>query len=107
MLITNQCVQSTGRRDDNMRMLILIFQNRNIILHRSTTVENSSTDIRHVLAETRVLVLDLVGKLTSVAHDQYRYLARNRVDLLKGRENEDRRLAQTGFGLAENVGSEN
>lgn len=106
MLVTNQSVQSTRSRNDDVRMLILIFQDSNVVLHRSATVKNGSTDIGHVLAETCILVLDLVSQLTSVTHDQYRYLARNRVDLLESCEDKDGSLTETRLGLAENIGSE-
>lgn len=54
-----------------------------VLLDVGATVEHSSLNFRHVLAETLVLVADLEGKLTSVAHNQNADLAIDRLDLLQ------------------------
>ena len=40
-----------------------------------------------------------------MTHDQHSALSRDGLDLLKRCEDEDGRLSETGFGLAEDVGS--
>lgn len=87
-------------------MRFLVLEDFRILLDGSTTVEHTSLDIWHVLAETVVLVSDLEGQLASVAHDQNGTLASNRLDLLKGGKDEHGRLTKTGLGLADNVTSE-
>lgn len=88
-------------------MSVLVLQDLDVLLHRGTTVEDRGLDLGHVLAETSVFVLDLVGQLAGMAHDQDRGLARDRLDLLERGEDEDGGLAQTGLGLAEDVGAKN
>lgn len=41
-----------------------------------------------------------------MAHDEDRSLASDRLDLLQGGENKDGSLAETRFGLAKDIGSE-
>lgn len=89
-----------------MRVGILVLEDFGILLDGGPSVENGGLDIRHVLAESSVLVLDLVGQLTSVAHDQDRGLASNWLDLLEGGEDEDCGLTKTRFGLAEDIGTD-
>jgi hypothetical protein len=105
MLVSHKSVQSTGCGDDDMRMSVLILQDFGILLDRSTSVENRGLHVWHVLAETCVLVLDLVSKLTSMAHNEDRGLASDWLDLLKCGEDEDCGLTKTRFGLAKDVGT--
>jgi hypothetical protein len=86
---------------------LLVLQDLGVLLDRGSTVEDSGLDLWHVLAESGVFVLDLVGQLASVAHDENRALSRDRLNLLKGGQNKDGSLTKTGLGLTENVGSEN
>ena len=106
VLVSDKSVQSAWCGDDNVGVRFLILQNLGILLDGSSSIENSSFHIGHVLAETCVLVLDLVSKLTSVTHNQDRSLPSDWLDLLKSSEDEDCGLTKTRFGLAENVGTE-
>lgn len=106
MLVADQSVQATRGRNDDMRMLVLVLQNLNVLLHRGASVEDRSLDIGHVFAETGVLVLDLVCQFTGMAHNQDGGLARNRLHLLESRKDEDGGLSKTRLGLAENIGTE-
>ena len=106
VLVSNKSIQSTRCGDDDMRMGLLILQNLGIFCDGSSAIENCCLHVRHILAETCVLILDLVSKLTSVAHDQDRSLASDGLDLLESGEDEDGGLTKTRFGLAENVGTQ-
>jgi hypothetical protein len=106
MLVTDERIKAPRRCDNDMWMLVLILQNLNVLLHRGATVKNSSLDVRHVFAEPSIFVLNLICKLSGMAHHKDGDLPRNRVDLLKSRKDEDGSLTETRFGLAEDVGAE-
>lgn len=103
LLVTDQRIQTTGSSDNDVGVSILVGQKLDILLQRNTTEENGSLDIGQVLGETGVLVLDLVGQLAGVAHNQDRALARNGLQLVEGGQDKDRGLTKTGLGLAKNV----
>lgn len=105
VLVAYQGVETTRSGDDDVRELLLVLELVDVVLDGSTTVEDGGLDIRQVLAETSVLVLDLVGQLTGVAHDDNRALAGDRLDLLKGSQDEDGSFTETRLGLTKNVGS--
>ena len=105
-LISSEGVETTGSGNDNVRAFGLVLEELNILLHRSTTVEDAGADIGHVLGETAVFALDLVSEFTSVAHDEDGDFACDRFELLQGGENEYSGFSVTGFGLAEDVHSE-
>lgn len=107
LLVSDQGVQTTRSGDNDVRMSFLVGEELNVLLHGSTTVEDGGLDIGHVLCESGVFVLDLVGELTSVAHDQDRGLTLDGLHLLKSCENEDGSLSQTGLGLADDIVTEN
>lgn len=88
-LVSNEGVQSTRCSNDDMRASILVLENFNILGLAGTAVEDRSTDIRHVLAESGVLVLDLVSELASVAQHNDTDLTGNWLDLLKCSNDED------------------
>jgi hypothetical protein len=106
IFVSHESVQSTGCSDNDMGVSLLVLQDFGILLDRCSSVENRSLYIRHVLAKACILVLDLVSKLTSVAHNQDRGLPSDWLDLLKSSEDEDCGFTKTRFGLAENVGTE-
>jgi hypothetical protein len=106
VLIPHERVQSTWGCHKNVGVRLLVLQNLGILLDGGSSVEHCGLDIGHVLAEASILVLDLVGQLTSVAHDQHRGLACDGLDLLKRSEHEDCGLSETRFGLAKDVGTE-
>jgi hypothetical protein len=68
---------------------ILVLENFNILGLAGTSVEDRGSDIRHVLAESSVFVLDLVSEFTGVAKDNNADLASDGLDLLKRSNNED------------------
>lgn len=90
-----------------MGMGILVGQSLNVFLHRCTAIEYGSLDIRQVLAEAGVLILDLERKLSSVAHHENGGFSRNRLNLLECREHENCSFSQSRFRLAEDVRSQN
>ena len=53
-----------------------------------TSVEDLALDVRQVLAEAGVLVLDLEGELARVAQDEDRDLAVDGLELVQRREDE-------------------
>jgi hypothetical protein len=106
-LVTDQGVQTTGSGHHNVGVGFLVGQDFDVLLDRSTTVEDCSFNVGQVLRETGVLVLDLISELTGVAHDQDLALARNGLQLVKGGENEDRGFTETRLGLAKNIDVQN
>jgi len=105
MLIPNERIKTPRGCDDDVRVLILVLEDLDILLHRRTSIEDRSPHVRHVLTEPRVLVLDLVCQLSCVAHDQDGRLPGDRIDLLKRCKNEDGSFTKTRLGLAEDIGS--
>jgi hypothetical protein len=105
-LVTDKSLETTRSTDNDMRASFLVLERLHVGLDGSTTIEDTGLDVGHVLAETVVLVADLVGQLTSVAHDNHRDLSVHGLNLLKGSKNEDSSLTQTGLGLADNVTTE-
>lgn len=106
-LISDQCVQSTGSSNNDVWVGVLVLEDLGILGNRGTSVEDSSLDVWHILAESGIFVLDLISQLTGMAHNQHRGLASDWLNLLKSRKNEDSSLTETRFGLAEDIGSEN
>lgn len=107
MLLADESVQATWSSDDDVWVGLWVLENLGIGLNWGSSVEDSGLNLWHVLAESGVLILDLVGKLTRVAHDEDRALAGNWLDLLKGSQDKDGSLTKTGLGLAEDIGTEN
>jgi hypothetical protein len=70
VLVANQSVQATRSGDDNVRVSLLVCKDVDVLLDGSTAVENRGPNVRQVLAETCVLVLNLEGQLAGVAHNQ-------------------------------------
>ena len=87
-------------------MSILVLQHLGILDDGSAAVEDTSLDVRHVLAETVVLIANLESQFAGVAHDQDRALAGDGFDLLKGGQDEHSRLTETGLGLADDITTE-
>jgi hypothetical protein len=106
VLVANEGVKTTRGGDDDVRVGLLVLEDVDVVLDGSTAVEHSSLDVRQVLAETCILVLDLESQLAGVAHNQDGALAVNGLDLLEGGQDEDGSFTKTRLGLAENVGSE-
>ena len=106
-LIPNQVVETTGGRDHNVRVSLLVLEELNVLLDGGTTVEDGGLNVGKILGETSVLILNLVGQFTGVAHDKDLTLAGDGLQLVKSGQNEDRSLTETGLGLAKNVDIEN
>lgn len=105
-LLSHQGIKPPWGCDYDVRMSVFVGQDFKIFLHWSSTVENTSLQVRHIFAESCVFILDLVCKLTSVAHNEDRTFPRDWLDLLKGGENKNSCLSETRFGLAEHIGSQ-
>ena len=103
LLVTNKGVQTSRRSDNNIGMRLLGRKDFNVLLHRSAAVEHCRLDIRKVFAEPGILVLNLIGQLSSVAHDKNGTLARNGLELVKSCQHKHSRLSKTGLGLAKYV----
>ena len=103
LLIADQSVQTTGSGNHNVGVALLVRQNLDVLLDGSATVEDGSLDVGQVFGESGVLVLDLVGQLTSVAHHKDGALSRNGLQLVESGQDEDRSLTETGLGLAKNI----
>jgi hypothetical protein len=70
VLVADKGVETTRGGDDDVRVGLLVLENVDVVLNGSTAVEHRGLDVRKVLAETCVLVLDLESQLAGVAHDQ-------------------------------------
>lgn len=105
VLVTHESIQTTRGADNDVRVCLLVLENVDVLLDRGATVEDRSLHIGQVLAEARVLILDLERQLAGVAEDQDRGLASDRLDLLKGGQDEDSGLSETGLGLADQISS--
>jgi hypothetical protein len=107
VLVAHKGVQTTGSGDNDVRVGLLVLKNVDVVLDGSATIEDGGLDVRQVLAETGVLVLDLESQLAGVAHDQHRALAVDGLDLLKGGQDENGSFTKTRLGLTKDVGSKN
>ena len=106
--VADESVDTAGGTNNNVGVSVLVGKKLDVRLDGCSAVEDTDPDIGQELGETVVLVPDLVGQLTSVAHDQNRGDTRLGllVHLLQGGEDEDGCLSETGLGLAENVVTE-
>lgn len=102
-LVANKSIQTARGGDDDVGIGLLVGKKLNILLDGGAAIEDRCLDIRKVLAETGVLVLDLVGQLASVAHDEDRTLAGNWLELVESCEDEHGGLSETRLGLAEDI----
>lgn len=105
-LVAYEGVETTRSADNDVGVSLLVLQDLGILLDGSAAVEDTSLDVGHVLGEPVVLVADLEGQLTGVAHDQDGALASDGLNLLEGGEDEDSRLSETRLGLADDVTAE-
>lgn len=88
-LVSDERVETTGSSDDDVWAGVLVLERLGVGLLAGTAVEDRGPDVGHVLAEPRVLVLDLVGQLSGVAEDDDAHLSSNGLDLLEGGDDED------------------
>ena len=104
-LVSDESVEAAWGGDHDVRALCLVAEEVCILCNRSATEESADTDVGHVLGETSILVLDLESELPSVAQNNDRHLAVDRLELLKRRQDEHRRLSVTRLCLAQDVHS--
>ena len=71
LLVADKGIESAGCRNNDMWMRVLIRQNLNVFLHRGSTVEYCRLDLWHILAESCILVFDLIGQFARVTHDEH------------------------------------
>lgn len=83
--VANQRVQPTWSGNDNVRVCVSVLQCLDILLDGRPAIEDAKFQGRHVFAEALKLVANLVCQFARVTHDQGVGLARNWLDLLKGR----------------------
>lgn len=79
LLVTDEGHSSARGTNNNVRALFLVGKNLLVGRNGSTTVKDTSSDIGHELGETGKLILDLIGKLSSVTENNDRNLAINRL----------------------------
>jgi hypothetical protein len=104
MFIPDQTVQTAGRRNHNVRTRLRVLDQVDVFLNRRPAIKHRRPDIWQILAESGVLVPDLKGQFTGVTEDEDSDFAVDGLDLLEGREDKDGSLAETRFGLAEDIG---
>lgn len=107
MLVSNKRIETSWCGDNDVWVGLLLVQNIDVILDWSTTVEDRSLDVWEVFAESCILVLDLEGQLTCVAHDEDRGFTGDRLDLLEGCQHKDCSLTKTRLCLTKNIRTEN
>jgi hypothetical protein len=106
MLVSNELVHAAWCCNDDVRVGVLILENLGVLCDGSSTIEDSGLYLWHIFAETSVFVLDLIRKLTGVAHDQDGGFASDGIHLLKGGEDEHRGLTKARLSLAKDIGTE-
>jgi len=70
LLLADEGVEATRGGDDDVWVSLLVGEELLVLLDVGATVEDRRLNLRHVLAEALVLVADLEGQLTGVAHDE-------------------------------------
>lgn len=66
-----------------MRTLVFVLQQVLIDFDGGSSIEDTSSNVRHVLAEPGVLILDLVGEFTSVTENDDGNFSCGGLDLLE------------------------
>lgn len=107
LLVADKSIQTAGGSDNDVGESVLVRKRFDILLDRGTSVEDGGLHVWQILAESSVFVLDLVGQLSSVAHDQNGALPGNRLQLVKRGEDKNGGFTKTRLGLAENIDVEN
>ena len=105
-LVSDKGVESARCSNDDIWVGLFVLEQIDVFLNRCAAVEDRGLDVREVLAEASVFVLDLVGELSSMAHDQDGGFSRNGLELMQGGEDKDCSLSQTRLRLAENIKGE-
>ena len=105
-LVPREGIESSGSGHHDMRALGLVTEQLRILSHWGSTIERRDANVRHILGETRVLVLNLESELASVAKHENRDLAIHGLELLKRRQNKDGGFTVTRLRLAQDVHSQ-
>lgn len=69
VLVANKGVDATGCSDNDVGVRVLVAKELNVLLYGGSSVEDTDLDVGQELGKAVVLVADLVGQLTGVAHD--------------------------------------
>ncbi|KAH3662352.1 hypothetical protein OGAPHI_005604 [Ogataea philodendri] len=102
-LVSHKGVQSTRSTDHNVWTSILILEFLGVLLDVDTSVKHLSLHLWHVLGESSVLVLNLVGQFSGMTNHDGGNLAWSWIQLLQGRQHENRSLTKTRLGLTKNI----
>lgn len=90
--VSYKSIQSTWCTNDDVGILLLVLQKLDILSHRCTTIEDSRFDLGKVFAESSIFILDLVGQLSCVTHDENLAFTLNGFQRMQCGQNEDSRL---------------
>ena len=102
-LLLDQGEDTARGSDQDVGAELLVAEDILISLQGHTTIEDLGADLGQVLAETSILVLDLVSQLAGVAENDDRDLAGDGLDLLERSEDKNSSLTHTRLGLAQNI----
>lgn len=106
LLVTDEGHGSARGTNNDVRALFLVGKDLLVGRDGSTTVEDTSSDIGHKFGKTSKLILDLIGKLSSVTENDDRNLAINGFNLLQSGKHKHSRLTHTRLGLTQNICTE-
>src|SRR5277367_802094 len=104
ILISNESIKPSRGRHNNMRTSLLILDQLDIFLDRSSAVKNRRSNFRHVFTEPGILVANLEGQFSGMTKDKDRDLTVHGFDLLECRKDENGGFSKPGFCLTENIG---
>lgn len=104
--VSDKSIETTWSSNNDIGVLLFVFQQFEVLCHWSTTIKDSSLHLRKVLAKSSVLVLNLICQLSSVAHYEDRAFSRYWLQGVEGSKDEDGGLTQTRLCLAKDVGVE-
>ena len=104
-LVADQSQDTSGRTHYNVRSLVTLEQ---LLLHSDglASVDHLSSHVGHELGKTSEFALDLVSKLTSVAHDQGRARVGVLAQALQHVQHKDGSFAHSRHSLAEHIHTE-
>ena len=109
LLLTHERIKSTGSGDNDVWVGLGVGQKFNILLNRSTSVEDTNLDTNQIFRETIILVPDLISQLAGVAHDKNGGFIGKviHIELLESCNDKDSSFTKTGLGLAEDILTQN
>ena len=80
-------------------MGVLVREKLDVFLHWCSAVKDRRFHFGQILAESRVLILDLIRKFTGMAHNENCSFSGDRLDLLQGCKDEDSCFSEARLGL--------